>query len=64
MKKAIVPALVLFAGVLALTSTSSAKMEYSKKEKTACTTCHVKNGSKELNETGKKYKETHTLEKK
>lgn len=37
------------------------KPEYTKKEKTACTTCHVKTGSKELNDVGKCYGKTATL---
>ena len=34
-----------------------AKPEYSKTEKKPCTACHVSNKSKELNDTGKYYKE-------
>jgi hypothetical protein len=41
-----------------------AKPEYSKKEKTGCTTCHVSAKSKDLNDAGKSYKETKTLPKK
>ena len=42
---------------------ATAKMEYSKKEGKKCTFCHVKMGSKELNETGKYYNEhNHSLE--
>lgn len=37
------------------------KPEYSKKEKAGCTTCHVKMGSKELNDVGKCYAKTATL---
>ena len=37
------------------------KPEYSKKEGKACVTCHVKNGSKELNDVGKCYKEKKAL---
>lgn len=44
-------------GIIAGTSHLDAKPEYSKKEKTACATCHVKNGAKELNEKGTYYKE-------
>ena len=40
-----------------------AKPEYSKKEKTACVTCHVKNGAKELNEKGTYYKTNKALPK-
>ena len=35
----------------------SAKPDYAKKEKKSCTTCHVKIGSKDLNDTGKCYKD-------
>ena len=38
------------------------KPEYSKKEKTSCTTCHVKPGSKELNGVGKCYEEKKSLD--
>lgn len=58
------PAMVLVAGMLTVSVPSSAKPEYSKKEKVGCTTCHVKAGSKDLNDTGKKYKDTGKLEKK
>lgn len=40
---------------------SGAKMEFAKKEGKACTFCHVKAGSKELNDAGKYYKEKGTL---
>lgn len=44
-------------------SLAQAKPEYAKKEHKACTFCHVKMGSKELNDTGKYYKEhDHSLE--
>lgn len=38
-----------------------AKMEYSKKEGVACTACHVKMGSKELNDVGKCYAKSKSL---
>ncbi|HUU14596.1 MAG TPA: hypothetical protein VM182_12965 [Terriglobia bacterium] len=42
---------------------ATAKLEYSKKEGKKCTFCHVKMGSKELNDAGKYYKEhNHSLE--
>ncbi len=42
---------------------ATAKPEYSKKEGKPCTFCHVKAGSKELNDAGKYYKEhNHSLE--
>lgn len=37
------------------------KMEYTKKEGKACTVCHVKTGSKDLNEVGKCYAKDHSL---
>lgn len=57
--------LLLVAGVLggSLMTFATAKPEYSKKEAKACTFCHVKMGSKELNDAGKYYKEhNHSLE--
>ncbi len=54
---------ILMAGLLIGTSMSFAKPEYSKKEKKGCTFCHVKQGSKDLNDAGKYYKEhNHSLE--
>jgi hypothetical protein len=40
---------------------SFAKPEYTKKEKKPCTTCHTKQGSKELNEKGQYYKKNQKL---
>ncbi len=42
-------------------SVSLGKMEYTKKEGKACITCHVKNGSKELNDVGKCYEKSKSL---
>lgn len=54
-------AVIILSGTL-LTLTT-AKPEYSKKEGKNCVFCHVKMGSKELNDTGKYYKEhNHSLE--
>jgi cytochrome c553 len=50
-------------GLLATSSRLEAKVEYSKKEKTPCTTCHTKNGAKELNDKGNYYKEHKALPK-
>lgn len=50
------PALVLTAGLLVNTSASFGKAEYAKKEKKGCTFCHVKAGSKDLNDAGNYYK--------
>jgi hypothetical protein len=51
-------------GGLTLTATLMfGKAEYTKKEKKACTFCHVKAGSKDLNDVGKCYaKNKHSLE--
>lgn len=62
--KLALPAIIAVAGLLVCSQASHAKPEYSKKEKTGCVTCHVKAGSKDLNDTGKQYKETKTLPKK
>lgn len=46
-----------------LLTLATAKPEYSKKEGKNCAFCHVKMGSKELNDAGKYYKEhNHSLE--
>lgn len=53
-------ALIVSVSLLML-NTGGAKMEFSKKEGKACTFCHVKAGSKDLNNAGKFYKEKGTL---
>jgi len=46
-----------------LMSLATGKPEYAKKEGKNCVYCHVKMGSKELNDAGKYYKEhNHSLE--
>jgi hypothetical protein len=46
-----------------LLTLATAKPEYAKKEGKPCTFCHVKAGQKDLNDTGKYYKEhDHSLE--
>lgn len=62
--KVVIPAGIFLTGLLVSTSSLSfAKPEYSKKEKKPCTTCHVKAGSKDLNDAGKYYKDhNHSLE--
>ncbi len=57
MLRVLLPAAILAAGFLALTTTSHAKPEYTKKENKPCSFCHVKAGSKDLNDNGKYYKE-------
>lgn len=47
---------------ISLSSLSSfGTIEIAKKEKTACTTCHVKTGSKDLNDVGKCYEKKKSL---
>ena len=64
--KFVLPAIILGAGFLALTTAVSyAKPEYTKAEKKACTFCHVdsKTKPKELTDAGTYYKEhNHSLE--
>jgi hypothetical protein len=60
--KFVIPAIVVFAGVLINSTASYGTVAMSKKEKKPCITCHVKNGAKELNDAGKFYKEKKTLE--
>jgi hypothetical protein len=61
MLKIFLPAAVLAVGFLAMTTTSQAKPAYAAKEHKPCTFCHVKAGSKELNDAGKYYKEHKSL---
>ena len=61
--KFVLPGIVLTAGLLTTVSTSSAKPEYTKKEKKGCTFCHTAANSKELNDAGKYYAaHDHSLE--
>jgi hypothetical protein len=60
--RTIVPAAALLAAFLLSSSLSFATKEISKKESKPCATCHVKAGQKDLNDTGKYYKEKKTLE--
>ena len=58
-----IPGLVLLLGALVNSTVSSAKPEYTKKEKKACTFCHVSAKSKDLNDAGQYYKDhDHSLE--
>ena len=62
--KIAIPSSILMVGLLIGSSLSFAKPEYSKKEKQPCTTCHVAQGKKDLNETGTCYKDNnHSLAK-
>lgn len=60
--KVSVPALILGLGVLLTTNVSFAKPEYTKKEKKGCVVCHTSATSKELNDVGKCYGKSKTLE--
>jgi len=62
--KYIVPAVVLFGGMMAVTTSSFAKPEYVKATKKACSYCHVdsKAKPKELTDAGKYYKEHNSLD--
>ena len=54
---------ILVGAVTLIPSLSLGKPEYAKKENKPCTYCHVKTGSKDLNDIGKCYqKNKHSLE--
>jgi len=53
--------ILALAGWIAVTPSMATK-DIAAKEKKGCVTCHVKLGDKELNDTGKYYKEHKTLE--
>ncbi len=62
--KLAIPAAVLLSGMVLCTSLSYSTPAYAKKEKKQCTYCHVKAGSKDLNDTGTCYKDNeHSLAK-
>lgn len=55
---------VIFLGTMLAAFTASTlygKAEYAKKEGKTCVTCHVKMGSKELNDSGKCYEKNKSL---
>jgi hypothetical protein len=60
--KVALPVVVGLAGLVLTSVNSSAKPEYAKKESKSCTFCHVKAGSKDLNDAGKFYKEHKSLD--
>ena len=63
MTKRIRVILLVAATAIALTALpSTGTRDMSRKERKSCVTCHVKMGSKELNDAGKYYKEKGTLE--
>lgn len=59
--KFIVPAVVLIGGLTVPATVSFAKKEYTAKEKKACTYCHTKANTKDLNKIGECYGKNHTL---
>lgn len=65
MKKISVSVAVAVAGLVAFAASPAfSKPEFGKKEGKACTYCHVKAGAKDLNDTGKCYKDNkNSLEK-
>jgi hypothetical protein len=61
--KILVPGLLLAAGAFMSVTPIQGKPEYAKAEKRSCVTCHVKAGSKELNDAGVYYRDhNHSLE--
>lgn len=60
--KLAIPLSILAAGLMMSTGVSFGRPEDTKKEKKPCTVCHVSAKSKELNETGKCYQKTKSLE--
>ena len=59
----ILPTLIVIGGVWIGTRPSYGNPEYAKTEKKGCTFCHVKTGSKDLNDAGKYYQEhDHSLD--
>jgi len=60
--KIAVPSAVVLGGLM-LASLTFGTPKYAKKEKKSCTFCHVTQGKKELNDTGKCYGEhNHSLD--
>lgn len=58
----VMPAAAFAAALMLAGGAAYANKEMAKKEKKPCTTCHVKAGSKDLNDVGKYYKEKKTIE--
>ncbi|MFB3826986.1 MAG: hypothetical protein ACE15B_09460 [Bryobacteraceae bacterium] len=64
MTKIVVPVVIAMIGVLACSTASYGKAEYTKQTKKPCATCHVdaKKTPKDLTEAGKYFKEKKTLD--
>jgi hypothetical protein len=58
----LIPAGILISSLLLTTALSVAKPEYTKKEKKACTICHVAQAKKDLNDVGKCYETKKSLD--
>ncbi len=61
--KLALPAGILMSGFLLCTTASYGTPAIAKKEGKKCVYCHVQQGKKDLNDTGKCYKENKTLDK-
>jgi len=60
--KVTIPAVILAGGILLCSTATYGKAEYTKKEKKACTFCHMAANSKDLNDAGKYYQEHKSLD--
>jgi hypothetical protein len=60
--RVLIPLTFLISMLLLATTLSVAKPEYTKKEKKGCTTCHVAQGKKDLNDVGKCYETKKALD--
>jgi len=60
--KLILPAAIALGGFLVCTNATYGKPEYTKKEKKGCITCHTKANSKDLNDVGKCYEKSKSLD--
>lgn len=60
--KMTIPGMILATGLFLTSTVSYGTVEFSKKEKKACATCHPAGKTKELTATGKCYKEKKSLE--
>lgn len=59
--KHLLPAIIAMGAFLVCTTATFGKAEYTKKEKKACTVCHTKANTKELNDVGKCYDKDKSL---
>lgn len=59
--RVLVPLAILVVGLVAGSGSTSAKPEFTKREKKACVYCHVSPKSGELNDAGKYYQKNRNL---